>query len=181
LSALLKPELLTAAHDPSGFDCGEPALNTWLAKYALSSQRAELAKSYVTHAGDDVIKGYYTLSAGGVSPEEAPVRVASGGGRHSVPVILLARLAVDVAFQGQGVGRSLVRDALIRIATAGDIIGVRAVLVHMKSPDLRTFYATLGFESSPVDDLQMMLLMKDLRASVRAQEELGTYQPNGGL
>lgn len=116
-----------------------------------------------------VVRGYFTIAVGGVAPGEATERVALGGaGTRPIGVAILARLAVDLTEQGNGVGASLLRDALIRVAQAADIIGIRAVLVHLKRPELRPFYERFDFELSPVDDLQMMLLMKDLRTALVA-------------
>lgn len=120
---------------------------------------------YVTHR-DGIVRGFYTLAAGSVSSGEAPIRVKAGGGSYDVPVVVLARLAVDLREQGRGVGKGLVRDAMLRVAAAGDLIGVRAVLVHLKHPGLIPFYTNLDFESSPVDQGQMFLLMKDLRRAI---------------
>jgi GNAT superfamily N-acetyltransferase len=156
------PEPLEGRHDSSDFDCGEPALNRWLREHALQSHRSGFSKTYVIHERNRIL-GFYTLAAGSVMLEEAPGRVRSGSGRHRIPVAILARLAVDNSVGNRGLGSGLVRDALYRIAAAGDIIGVRAVLVHVKRSELRHFYGRFGFEPSPVDDSQMFLLMKDLR------------------
>src|SRR5438105_1194372 len=95
----------------------------------------------------------------------SPARVAKGLARHPIPIILLARLAVDRGEQGKGLGAALLKDALLRAAQASDIIGCRAVLVHAKDQTAKAFYQRYGFEPSPVDDLHLYLLMKDLRAS----------------
>jgi GNAT superfamily N-acetyltransferase len=109
------------------------------------------------------VVGYYTLAVGSVAPETAPPRVAQGLGRYPLPVTLLARLAVDVAEQGRGLGAALVKDAVLRTAQAADIVGSRALLVHAKDERARDFYRKFGFEPSPVDDLQLYLLMKDIK------------------
>jgi GNAT superfamily N-acetyltransferase len=165
---LRPPERLEARHDLAGFDCGNDGLSDWLRDRAYAAQRGEFSRTYVIHPGDDRVLGYYTLAAGCVTPEDAPARVKAGGSKHQIPVVILARLGVDLSIQGHGYGKGLVRDALLRIAGAADIIGVRAVLVHMKTPDLRSFYEQFDFEQSPVYDSQMFLLMKDLRASLRS-------------
>lgn len=156
------PEPLGPQHDPSGFDCGDAALNDWLRDHALQAQRGEFSKTYVVHDENRIV-GYYTLAAGCAMLDEAPERVKQGGGQHRVPIVVLARLAVDSQIQHEGIGSGLVRDALFRVAAAADIIGVRAVLVHMKREELRTFYERFDFEPSPLSDDQMFLLMKDLR------------------
>ena len=166
MTGLAEPELLAKHHDVEQFDCGEAALNEWLVEHAWASQRAETARTYVTHRGG-VVRGYYSLAAGSVIPGEAAARVAAGGGRHPVPVVVLARLAVDMSEQNAGIGTGLVRDALFRVAAAGDIVGIRAVLVHLKRPELAAFYAKFDFEPSPVDEDQMFLLMKDLRRALQ--------------
>ncbi len=164
---MLPPESLEGRHDPSDFDCGEPPLTEWLRDHALSSHRAEFSKTYVIHE-DNRVMGYYTLAAGCVTPGDAPGRVGQGGGQRQIPIVVLARLAVDRSIRGKGFGSGLVRDALYRLAGAADIIGVRAVLLHMKWPGLRAFYEKFDFEPSPISDTQMFLLMKDLRRNLRA-------------
>lgn len=159
------PVPLDRGHDATGFDSGDLALDDWLRDHALQSGQAQFSKSYVILDGDRVL-GYYTLAAGCVAPADAPGRVRQGGGQHEVPVAILARLAVDRSVQDQGYGAGLVRDALYRVAMAADIIGIRAVLVHMKRPELRDYYEKFDFEMSPVSDTQMFLLMKDLRKAL---------------
>jgi GNAT superfamily N-acetyltransferase len=163
---LSSPVPLEAVHDLSAFDCGAPALNGYLKKYALANHQNQSARTYVARRGEAVV-GYYTLAAGSVSRVESPARVAKGLARHPIPIILLARLAVDRGEQGKGLGAALLKDALLRAAQAADIIGCRAVLVHAKDHTAKAFYQRYGFEPSPVDELHLYLLMKDLRASMK--------------
>ena len=123
---LSEPLPLSAAHDLSGFDCGALALNDYLRKYAYANQQANAARTYVTVRGNQVA-GYYTLAAGAVRREETTGRVSTGLARHPVPIILLARLAIDLNEQGKGIGVALLKDALLRSARAADLIGCRAV------------------------------------------------------
>jgi GNAT superfamily N-acetyltransferase len=155
-------ESLDATHDVSEFDCGKPELTEWLQRHALASHRAGSARVYVVHRGGRIV-GYYALAAAGVEPEEAPDRVRKGLARHPIPVILLARLALDRHEQRQGLGSALLKDALIRANRASDEIGARAVLVHAKDDEARTFYERFDFEPSPTDPLHLFLLMKDIR------------------
>lgn len=165
-SPLSAVEPLQRQHAAASFDCGtQPALNDWLKRYAWTNQRNEAARTYVVHRGGKVV-GYYSIAAGSVRKEETPARVAHGLANHPVPVVLLARLAVDKSEQGSGLGKALLKDALIRIATAADVIGARAVLVHAINESAAAFYRHFGFEPSPIDDLHLMLLMKDLRANL---------------
>src|SRR5215217_9700705 len=88
------PVLLTRDHDRNAFECGVPVLNDYLKKYALQSQKKHAARTYVAVRGNRIV-GYYSLAYGSVSLEEAPESVKSGLPTHPIPVILLARLAVD--------------------------------------------------------------------------------------
>jgi GNAT superfamily N-acetyltransferase len=158
-----KPVPLDSTHDLSGFDCGVAALNDYLRKYALQNHLSNAARTYAT-LGQGRVVGYYTLAAGSVRREETPTRVAKGLARHPVPVILLARLAVDGTQKGQGLGAALLKDALLRAVQASDVIGCRAVLVHAKDDAARAFYQRFGFEPSPTDPLHLYLLMKVIKA-----------------
>jgi len=163
---LSKVEAISENHDVSRFDCGgHESLNDWLKRFALTNQRNESARTYVVHRSGMVV-GYYSISAGSVSVEEAPTRISKGLARHPIPVILLARLAVDKNEKGAGLGRALLKDALVRIAQAADIVGARVVLVHAIDEQASKFYLHFGFEPSPIHELQLMLLMKDLRKAL---------------
>jgi GNAT superfamily N-acetyltransferase len=161
-------EAISELHDVSRFDCGgHESLNDWLRRFALSNQKNESARTYVVHR-NGLVAGYYSISAGSVRVEEAPARISKGLARHPIPVILLARLAVDKGEKGAGLGKALLKDALLRIAQAADIVGARAVLVHAIDEPAKKFYLHFGFEPSPIHELQLMLLMKDLRNSLEA-------------
>jgi GNAT superfamily N-acetyltransferase len=158
---------ISESHDVSRFDCGgHQSLNDWLKRFALTNERNESARTYVVHR-DSLVVGYYSISAGSVSVEEAPARISKGLARHPIPIILLARLAVDKDERGTGLGKALLKDALRRIAQAADIVGARAVLVHAIDQQAKKFYEHFDFEPSPVHELQLMLLMKDLRKALQ--------------
>jgi len=159
-------EKLTESHNLSQFDCGNSSLSDWLRRYAFLNQRNDSAQTYVVHRANSVV-GYYSLAAGSVNQKEASARITKGLARHPIGVILLARLAVDKRVQGCGLGKALLKDALRRIEGAAETIGARAVLVHAIDDKVRKFYERFDFEPSPVDPLQLMLLMKDLRAQLR--------------
>jgi GNAT superfamily N-acetyltransferase len=112
--------------------------------------------------GNSVV-GFYALTTGSVHKHESPQRIAKGLANHPIGVVLLARLAVDRTQQGKGLGKALLFDALSRIEEAADIVGVRAMLVHAIDDPARRFYLHFGFEKSPVDPYQLLLLLKDLR------------------
>jgi GNAT superfamily N-acetyltransferase len=126
----------------------------------------------VTCRGDRVV-GYYTLAAGSVRREDTPPRVAKGLGAYPVPVILLARLAVDRTEQVKGLGAALLKDALLRTIQVADLVGCRAILVHAKNDKARDFYRKYGFEPSPVDEFHLYLLMKDVKASLGSAADEG--------
>jgi GNAT superfamily N-acetyltransferase len=165
-SQRLRIEKLTKKHNLEGFDCGRASLNDWLKRFALINQQNDSARTYVLATEKNVL-GYYSLSAGAVRRDEAPTRVAKGLASHPIGVILLARLAVDRHQHGKGWGTDLIRDALLRALGASDSIGARAVLVHALDERAAAFYGKFGFEVSPVDAKRLMLLMKDLRASLK--------------
>jgi GNAT superfamily N-acetyltransferase len=164
---LSQVEALTRAHDLSNFDCGVHAsLNDWLKRFAWVSQQNETSRTYVVHRANCVI-AYYSIATGSTRREDAPARVAKGLANYPVPIILLTRLAVDKNEQGSGLGKALLKDALIRIACAADIVGARAALVHAIDAEAAAFYRRFGFEACPANDLHLMLLMKDLRLGLR--------------
>ncbi|WP_018351669.1 GNAT family N-acetyltransferase [Longispora albida] len=160
------PEPLNAQHVVAGFDCGSAAQSDWLIRHALQAHRAGLSRVYVTASGERVA-GYYALSAGSVSPADAPRRLLQGAGQYPQPIVILTRLGVDLSMQGRGLGRSLIVDALTRVAVASEVIGVRALLIHCETEAARNFYQGLAkFDESPTDPMHLVLFMKDLRRAL---------------
>jgi len=140
-------------------------LNEWLKRFAWVNQQNETSRTYVLHRANRVV-GYYSIATGSVRREDVPLRIAKGLANHPLPVILLTRLAVDKTEQGKALGSALLRDAMVRVAAAADIVGARAMLVHAIDAQAAAFYRHFDFEPSPVNDLHLMLLMKDLRRSL---------------
>ena len=163
--ALFAPEPLEPRHDLSAFDCGSPALNVYLSERALSDARADKSVTQVACRGDRVV-AYYSLTVGSVEPMEASERLAKGQGRQAIPVVVLARLAVDRAEQGHGLGEHMLLQALARAAEAASLIGARVVLVHAKDDCARAFYLRCGFGPSPTHSLHLIMLMKDIRKTL---------------
>lgn len=155
-------EKLGRTHLVEKFDCGEQPLNRFLARYAFQNQQANASQTYVGLSGNDVI-GFYTLVVGEVAYDDAAERLKKGLARHPVPIMLLARLAVSLNWQGKGVGAGLLRDAILRSLQAADIAGIRAITVHAKDDTARAFYERYGFIQSPTDPLHLYLLVKDLK------------------
>ncbi len=159
MTAGRRVEKLRPDHPVAGSDCGREELNRYLLRYALQNQQAGAAQTYVGFADDSVI-GYHTLAVGQVSREESPERLIKGLARHPVPIMLLPRLAVDRRWQGQGVGRALLRDAMRRTLQAADIAGIRAFAVHAKDEEARTFYRKFDFIPSPSDPMHLFVLLR---------------------
>jgi GNAT superfamily N-acetyltransferase len=153
------PEKLSARHDLSGFDSGEPALDDWLRRRAERNVASGASRTYVVCVGRKLV-GYYTLAAGAIAHAGAPGRIRRNM-PDPVPVMLLGRLAVDKAFHGQGVGTGLLRDAVLRIVQAAEIAGIRAILVHATSEEAKRFYEKYGFVASPVDPLTVMIAVAE--------------------
>lgn len=147
------------------FDCGKLPLNEFLKKLALQAQASGGARTYVMTRGQRVI-AFYSLAPASVSPENAPARVTKGQERFPVPVILMARFAVDQSEHGKGFGKALLRDALRRALNGAHAIGGRAFLVHAKDEEARNFYLKFGMEQSPTNPLHLFLLFKDVRQSI---------------
>jgi len=161
--ACTQPEPLRGKHVLDGFSCGEESLDIWLQRYARHAEAAGSARTFVTTDGERVV-GYYALSIGQVEPDDATERLLKGQpSKRPVPVLVIARIAVDREHQSGGVGRSLMQNALLRCDAVAESVGVRAVIAHANGENVTEFYDRFGFETSPSDPLHRILLMKDLR------------------
>ncbi len=172
--ALGAPLPLEAQHPLDGFDCGNPALNEWLIRYARQAHASGSARTYVV-VNDQRIAGYFSLAVGQIDSLDAPERVRKGMGNYPIPVVILARLAVAKVEQGRGLGVGLLQDAIRRTLVVAEQAGVRALLTHPINEAAARFYLRFGFELSPARDQQLILLLKDARrllvpTSVKAGE-----------
>lgn len=158
----LHVEKLARSHAVETFDCGDGNLNRFLSRFAWQNQQANASQTYLGLA-DGRVTGFYTLAVGEIAYDGAPERLTKAMARHPVPVMLLARLGVDVGWQGKGVGAGLLRDAILRTLQAADIAGIRAFVVHAKDDTAARFYRHFGFADSPSDPLHLYVLIKDLR------------------
>lgn len=145
----------------SGFESNEPALDDWLKRRALKSQKSGAARTYVVTSGKIVI-GYYSLAVGSVS-RTVSVGNVTRNMPEPIPILLLARLAIDKGWQSRGLGRSLLRDAVLRAVQASEIVGIRALLVHAISEDAKRFYQYFGFQASAIEEMTLMATLPDLR------------------
>ena len=152
---LSAPVPLTAEHDLSAFDCGEPALNDWLRHRALKNE-SRFSRTYVVCAGNRVV-GYFCISAGSVERGAAPGKVRRNA-PDLIPVSIIGRLAVSLDHAGKGLGADLLSDALRRIALASQSIGIGAVMVQAKDDAARRFYLRCAeFIEYPEDSRTLFL------------------------
>lgn len=157
------PILLTDDHNVDNFNSGVDTLDNWLTDRALKNQKENASRTYVVSENKNVI-AYYSLATGSIMSEEA-ISKFKRNMPNPIPVIILARLAVDKNYQGKGFGRYLVKDASIRVAQAADLVGVRGLIVHAISEDAKEFYKSVGFNDSPLNPMTLMITLKDLKAT----------------
>jgi predicted N-acetyltransferase YhbS len=157
------PEPLNGQHDIEAFASGVESLDNWLKRRALKNQATGASRTFVACEGRRLL-AYYALASGAVTSDEAPGRFRRNM-QDPIPVVVLARLAVDHSLKGKGVGRALVRDAGQRVIQAADTIGIRGIVVHALSPEAQAFYACVGFSPSPLDAMTLMITLADLKGS----------------
>src|SRR5665213_2283343 len=126
LAALGPPVAFLASHDVTRFDCGKIPLNDWLRETALRSE-GRTARCYVV-TQRNVVVGFYCLAAGAVQHQGAPRKLRQNS-PDPIPVVIIGRVAVDKTLQGKGIGRGMLKDALLRITKASEMVGARAVPV----------------------------------------------------
>jgi GNAT superfamily N-acetyltransferase len=156
------PELLADRHQIADFNSGDASLDDWLNRRARANQVSGATRTYVL-CGKERVVGYYALASGAVTVESASGRFRRNI-PNPVPVVVLARLAVDRDWQGRGIGRALFRDAARRVAHAADAIGIRGIVVHAISEQAKSFYLALGFDPSPREPMMLMVTLSDVRA-----------------
>ncbi|MEJ7838297.1 MAG: GNAT family N-acetyltransferase [Thermomicrobiales bacterium] len=155
------PSPLRADHDLEPFDCRNPDLNDWLRRRARKNEAVGASRTFVV-CKEDVVVGYYCLATGAVTRVSTP-RPMSRNMPDPVPVVVMGRLAVDVTVSGSGVGSGLVKDAVRRALLVSESVGVKALLVHAISEDVKRWYMTLGFLESPIEPLTLCLALDSAR------------------
>lgn len=157
------PTLLTDQHDLELFQSGTESLDHWLKRRARSNQVSGASRTYVVTDGTRVV-GYYCLSSGALDVASAP-----GALRRNmpdpIPMAILGRLAVDVNWQGKGLGAALLHDAVLRTGQAASILGIRGMLVHAISDDAKAFYEHYGFIASPANPMTLVLSLRGVGGS----------------
>ncbi len=163
-------EKLAADHIRTDFRCGRLALDDWLRKYAGQNEARGSTRTFVMCSeGTRQVVGYYSLTAGSVERhDEAPRPVRRGMPSYPIPVIILARLAVDSLHQRKKLGAHLLLDAMLRSTNAATAVGVRALMVHALDEDARAWYEGWGFHRSPLHELQLFLTLDEISATLEA-------------
>ncbi|MBD2509151.1 GNAT family N-acetyltransferase [Nostoc muscorum FACHB-395] len=157
------PQPLTLKHDVLEFESKSEALNNWLKEKALKNE-GDTARTFVVTIENKVI-GYYCLATASVIHLIA-VSKAKRNAPDPIPCMLIGRLAVDIKWEGRGIGSGLLKDAIIRTLTVSQMAGIRCVLVHAKDEEAKRFYLKYGFQPSPIEPLTLMMTLKDIRANL---------------
>jgi len=174
VSGYLHPTRLSAAHNVDAFNCGKDQLDRFLKRHALKNQKIGSSTTFVTCPESEAnrLVGYYSLTLGSVRHEDTPADVREGMPRYPIPVMLLAKLAVDSNYrkpnQDLRLGEALLKDALLKSVLVAELAGIRAMMVDALDDDARRFYQHYGFQQSPTDELQLFLPISVIRASVEA-------------
>ena len=155
---LAAPAPLAADHEIDQFDSGVGALDDWLKRRARANAIHGASQTYVAADGRRVV-AYYCLSSGALAVREAPGKIRRNM-PDPIPMAVLGRLAVDLAFQRRGLGVAMLHDAVLRTAQAAKILGIRGVLVHALSEDAKEFYERFGFIASPTQPMVLLLSLK---------------------
>ena len=158
-----RPHVLTALHKTEAFDCGKAPLNDFLQHYALTNLQSGNSRTFVTADAQKQVAGYYSLAVISIVHDHAPGQVRQGQPRHPIPGILMARFAVDLRYQGQGLGRDLFRDALLRCLNITDEIGARVFVVDAKDEEALRYYQKFGLMADTNDPQCLYLLFKDVK------------------
>ncbi len=158
------PAPLADHHDLAAFASGEESLDDWLKRRARVNQANGASRTFVVAVGSRVV-GYYALSSASITTAAAPGRFRRNM-PDPIPVVLLGRLAIDLGWQRQGLGRGLFRDAAMRVSQAADTIGIRGIVVQATSEDAYKFYLALGFTQCPGEPMLLVVTLGDIRAAL---------------
>lgn len=166
---LKKPEPLNKDHNLITFKSNYPELDEWLKKYAFQAKMSGSANTFII-ADNNLVVGFYSLTVGQVDLEQVSERIKKGMGKYPIPVVILARLAVHHTFQGKGIGKAMLKDAILKAFQIAEQGGVRALLVHAIDEKAEIFYKRFGFEPSPIRENQLLLLLKDAKKIISEQQ-----------
>jgi GNAT superfamily N-acetyltransferase len=161
-----REEAIGRHHDRSGFDCGVPALNEYLQRFARQNHESGGAKTFVAvrPAVPTVVLGYYTISPGAIAFAKAPATVTRKLGRYDVPVFRLARLAVALSLQGRGLGGDLLLAAGERAIAVARQVGGVALAIDAKDDRAANWYERFGALRLLDDPLKLVLPLDTIRS-----------------
>ena len=158
-------EPLVRTHKREEFDCGKPSLDDFIRARASQYEKRHLGRTYVAVKADDRrVLGYYTIASSVLTFDELPPNAAKKLPKHPIPVILLARLAVDQSARGQRLGEKLLIDALRRSLELSQSLGIHAVEVDAIDPEATSFYERYGFTCLPRQALHLYLTIETIRS-----------------
>ena len=158
------PELLTDEHVLDVFSCGKPELDDWLMKKALKNHKRNNTRVYVVCDDNNKVIGYYAIAMGSVQRESA-LSSLKRNSPNPIPMVVLARLAVDEGYKGRGIGVGLLKDCVLRSVHAMNVVGGTGILVHALDDEAKAFYKRFGFNESPIDAMTLMARVIDIEAS----------------
>lgn len=160
-------EKLDSAHERSDFACGQRSLDEFIRLYASQFEKRRLGRTFVAvQEGSKRVIGYYTLAAGTIAFPNVPPEISRRLPKHPVPVILLARLAVDQTMQGNGIGEDLLLDGLHRAVVLSVQLGIHAVEVEALDNQAADFYKRYGFIRLPDTPSRLFLPIETIRKSL---------------
>jgi len=155
----------------ASFSCGQPDLDEWLRHHAGQQERRNNTRTFLgVLPGSDQVIGYYATTTYRIEPDDTSVEYGAGHHRYPIPAVLLARLAVDHHWQGAGIGRQLLVDALVRMAEASRSVGFELVVVDAIDDTAVTFYARYGFSQFEGHPRKLFLPTKHLLATLEANQ-----------
>lgn len=158
------PAPLAEHHILDRFDSGTPSLDDWLKRRARANQVSGARRCFAV-ADDARVIAYYALASGSITHAEATSSLRRNM-PAPVPVVTLARLAVDRSYQRSGLGRDLIQDAAKRVIAAADQIGIRGMIVHAISEEAKTYYLRHGLHQSPTNEMTLMISLAELKANL---------------
>jgi GNAT superfamily N-acetyltransferase len=161
---LSTPQPLADHHQTENFLSGIASLDDWLKRRAHANQASGASRTFVVSDGQKIV-GYYALASGALHANSAPGHFRRNM-PEPIPIAILARLAVDQAYQGHGLGRAMVRDGAQRVLNAAAAIGIRSIITHAISEEAKKFYLSLGFDPSPIEPMTLMITLANIKASL---------------
>jgi GNAT superfamily N-acetyltransferase len=158
------PEKINLSHQVDQFDCGNIQLNNWLKHRAFKNEIQGASRTYVVTV-ENVVVAYYCLANGAIAQTLSTGKVKRNM-PDPIPVMIIGRLAVDQNWQAKGIGKALLRDAILRTLQASEIAGIRAILVEAISEEAKLFYEKCGFTVSPIAPMTLMITINDAISSL---------------